>query len=87
MKEMEMSTRKIADPPAKPCTHPEHHPPSMMVFQPGTYEHECPKCHHIVVFTVQDITARKRDWARRCLEGSVSIESEQDRDAASWFWP
>jgi hypothetical protein len=24
----------------------------MMVFQPGTYEHECPGCGHKVVFVV-----------------------------------
>jgi len=25
----------------------------MMVFRPGTYEHECPRCHRKVIFVVQ----------------------------------
>jgi hypothetical protein len=24
------------------CIHPEHNPPSMMVLEPGVYEHTCP---------------------------------------------
>lgn len=44
-------TKKIADAPV-PCFHPEHDPPSMMVFEPGTYEHTCPSCGKKVVFTV-----------------------------------
>ena len=50
-----MTTRKIAE-PVNPCTHPEHNPPSMMVFEPGTYEHECPSCHEKQVFEVPLIT-------------------------------
>ena len=26
------------------CTHPEHNPPSMIVLEPGVYEHACPGC-------------------------------------------
>lgn len=49
-----MPTRKIADAwkPSPPCPHPEHEPPSMVLLQPGTYEHECPVCHAKYVFTV-----------------------------------
>jgi hypothetical protein len=48
-----MPTRKIADEKDfRPCRHPDHEPPKMMVFQPGTYEHECPACGKKIVFTV-----------------------------------
>lgn len=59
-----MPTRKIADPPPRPCSHPEHDPPGMMVFAPGTYEHECPRCHHIIVFTVRErwLSSGKCSW-------------------------
>lgn len=46
-----MPTRKIAD-LKKSCSHPEHNPPSMMVFDDGVWEHECPGCGHIQVFGV-----------------------------------
>lgn len=36
--------RKIADAPPIPCQHPEHNFPSMIVLEPGTYEHICPQC-------------------------------------------
>lgn len=26
------------------CQHPEHNPPSMIVLEPGIYEHVCPGC-------------------------------------------
>lgn len=38
--------------PFKPCMHPEHNPPSHMVFEPGEYEWECPGCGKITKFTV-----------------------------------
>lgn len=50
-----MPTRKISDIEEHPhvmCRHPEHNPPSMMVFKPGVYEHECPACKRTVQFTV-----------------------------------
>ena len=48
-----MPTRKIKDLKRfNPCMHPEHDPPSMMVFEPGVYEHECPACHRVITFTV-----------------------------------
>lgn len=46
-----MPLRKIADEEV-PCRHPEHNPPSMMVLEPGTYEHTCPGCHKKTVFRV-----------------------------------
>lgn len=48
-----MPTKKIADWSKRPCAHPEHNPPSLMVFSPGVYEHECPSCHKKVVFSVR----------------------------------
>jgi hypothetical protein len=26
------------------CRHPDHDPPTMIVLQPGIYEHKCPAC-------------------------------------------
>lgn len=39
-----MPLKKIADPPPRPCLHPEHNFPSMIVLDPGTYEYTCPGC-------------------------------------------
>ena len=36
------------------CQHPEHNPPTMILLEPGIYEHECPACHRKLVFTVQE---------------------------------
>jgi hypothetical protein len=47
--------RKIADAPG-PCLNPEHNPPSLIVLEPGTYEHICPSCGYRVIFTVPSIT-------------------------------
>jgi len=50
-----MSTKKIADlSPSERCLHPEHFPPSMMVYQDGVYEHACPGCGHVTRFTVRN---------------------------------
>lgn len=56
-----MPTKKISEPDNPwglnaPCVHPEHNPPNMMVFEPGTYEHECPSCGVKTVFVVPLIT-------------------------------
>jgi hypothetical protein len=49
-----MPTKKIADLPRQQyCRHPDHNPPSMMVYPPGIYEHTCPSCGHRVVFRVE----------------------------------
>lgn len=42
---------KIAD-VKRPCLHPEHNPPSMIVLAPGVYSHTCPGCGHVSNFTV-----------------------------------
>ena len=48
-----MPTRKIRDlEKHESCRDPEHDPPKHMVFSPGVYEHECPKCGQKVQFTV-----------------------------------
>jgi hypothetical protein len=40
----------------KSCTHPEHNPPNMMVYKPGTYVYKCPACGKITRFTVKGYT-------------------------------
>ena len=50
-------TRKIKEPPGMiPCNHPQHNPPSHMVFEPGLYEHTCPACGATMQFRVDRIT-------------------------------
>jgi len=44
-------TKKIDDAPI-PCVHPEHNPPSHMVYDPGVWEHTCPGCGKKITFTV-----------------------------------
>lgn len=46
-----MTLKKIAEAP-KPCTSSEHNPPSMMVYEPGTYEYACPSCGKVTWFSV-----------------------------------
>ena len=49
-----MPLRKIRDFTAgeRPCLHPEHTPPGMIVLDPGEYEYECPGCGGKVEFVV-----------------------------------
>lgn len=53
-----MSLRRLPDAEAwkrpKPCYHPEHDPPGMIVLEPGSYEYTCPQCGHSTVFTVPE---------------------------------
>ena len=51
-----MPTRKIADAPKAPCRDREHNPPTMRLFEPGTYEHECPSCGAKAAFVVRGAT-------------------------------
>lgn len=52
-----MPARKIADLPTDhPCVNAEHNPPTMMFFEPGVYEHECPACGAKVIFKVTERT-------------------------------
>lgn len=52
-----MPTRKISEPKDdNKCNHPEHDPPMHRVFENGTYEHKCPACGNIQVFTVNKPT-------------------------------
>ncbi len=46
-----MPTKKIAD-EIRPCSHPDHDPPNMRVFENGLWEHICPACGHRQVFRV-----------------------------------
>lgn len=54
-----MPTRKIAEPDTGPwvahlhCRNPDHNPPNMRVFSPGTYEHTCPGCERKITFVVR----------------------------------
>ena len=45
------NTIKISE-PEYPCMYPEHNPPSMQVFESGTYEHTCPSCGKVQIFTI-----------------------------------
>lgn len=50
-----MPTRKVSDdkwPDEEVCQHPDHNPPAMRVFEPGTYEHQCSGCKRKFTFTV-----------------------------------
>ena len=56
-----MPTHKIGPPPSVGwqtsqvrCTHPEHNPPMYHNFEPGLYEHVCPKCGHRIEFVVEE---------------------------------
>ena len=44
-------TRKVADLP-RVCASAAHNPPSMMVYEPGIWEHTCPACGARQSFTV-----------------------------------
>lgn len=53
-----MPTKKIADlPSVKDCTHPDHKPPTLQVFEDGIYEHTCPKCGMKTKFVVNKSVA------------------------------
>ncbi len=43
------------------CNHPDHNPHSHRVFEPGRYEHECPKCGHVQYFTVRELSWGGKD--------------------------
>jgi hypothetical protein len=50
-----MPTRKINPTESVqpvPCFDADHNPPSMMVYEPGTYEHTCSGCKRVIIFTV-----------------------------------
>ena len=49
-----MTLRKIRNLPEteRPCSHPEHNPPGMIVLDPGVYEHTCPACGKRTEFVV-----------------------------------
>lgn len=46
-----MTLRKIAEPP-KLCTSPDHHVPTHLVLEPGTWEHVCSGCGRVTVITI-----------------------------------
>jgi hypothetical protein len=45
--------KKIKD-LSRPCLHPEHNPPGMIVLPSGVYEHTCPGCGNKITFTVNN---------------------------------
>jgi Zn finger protein HypA/HybF involved in hydrogenase expression len=52
---MKENTIKISE-PKLPCMCPQHEPPTMKVFDAGTYQHTCPKCGEVTIFEVPLIT-------------------------------
>jgi transposase len=56
-----MPTRKIRDlDPQEKCLNRDHEPPRNMVYSEGVYEHTCPGCGKVTVFTV-----RTHSWMSR----------------------
>jgi hypothetical protein len=56
-----MPLRKLPDPEQWPsvwtaekktCFHPEHDPPTMILLEPGLYEHTCPGCGRVTTFRI-----------------------------------
>jgi len=48
-----MPTRKLPDSvKIEFCRDPDHNPSSFMVYEPGHYEHTCPKCGKIQKFII-----------------------------------
>lgn len=66
-----MPTKKIAEPLPLPCNHPEHYPPSHRVFSPGVYEHTCPRCGHVVVFNVAQVSVKWKSYAKKSLQDKM----------------
>jgi hypothetical protein len=53
--EPQSGTRKISDlPPNETCMHPEHNPPTHMVYTDGIWRHVCPGCGYTQTFTVRN---------------------------------
>jgi hypothetical protein len=70
-----MPTRKIADlPNHDTCRDPAHDPPTMMLFEPGVYEHTCPSCGHATRFVVPRRTQLEmhKGFLKRRLENLQS---------------
>jgi predicted RNA-binding Zn-ribbon protein involved in translation (DUF1610 family) len=65
-----MPTRKIAD-ETKPCSHPEHDPPNMRLFENGLWEHICPACGHRQVFRVSKPTYASGDVKWEALKSGA----------------
>ena len=55
MKDEKSGTRKVAE-LIKPCIHPEHDPPTHMVYESGVYKHICPECGNEQRFRVNNPT-------------------------------
>lgn len=76
-----MPTRKVRDlQQPQVCRDREHDPPSMMVFEPGEYEHWCPSCGRILRFVITTKASLKvkeskqRSWLHDQIE---AIRTEQ----------
>ena len=49
-----MPTRKISEvTELHVCRDPDHNPPQHRVFEPGLYEHKCPRCGKKTIFAVK----------------------------------
>ena len=63
-----MPTKKIGE-VQRPCTDSDHMPPSMMVYEPGEYEHTCRACGHKIFFRVDSPV-----WAAAPGRSSGSVD-------------
>lgn len=61
-----MTLRRVGDLPKRLCTSSEHEPPSMVVLQPGAYEHTCPRRGSKRYFTVRDSASCRVQQATNC---------------------
>jgi hypothetical protein len=68
-----MPTRKISDSTRQYCRDSEHNPPQFMVWEDGTYEHECPSCHHKTIFTVANPTYSLETATHEQLDAMASV--------------
>lgn len=66
-----MPLKKISDFP-KPCGHVEHLPPSHMVLEPGVYEHTCPGCGAMTVFTVPGFYNQAKPVRQRFVDNEYA---------------
>ena len=69
-----MPTKKIADLPSfRRCRHPEHKPPTMVVWEPGVYEHTCPSCGDVTRFIVSERPSMRDEHGYVAYRGGGGI--------------
>ena len=60
--------------------HPEHNPPSHMVYTDGVYEHTCPSCGHVQTFTVLNPSLR---WSSGGYHLRQDVEPDDELETAA----